>query len=76
MAATTYRLDLNNYLYKTYKNQTTLTWTQRQLGPEHGSDWESVALIHNEPYGRGTAHLLYDAKELAARQALVNLRGY
>jgi len=76
MPATTHRLDLNNYLQKTYKNQTTLTWTQRHIGPEHTSDWEAVALINHEPYGTGTAHLLDEAKELAAHQALVNLRGY
>jgi dsRNA-specific ribonuclease len=36
-------MDLHNYLQKTYKSQTTLTWAQRQLGPEHYGDWEAVA---------------------------------
>jgi len=76
MPATTYRLDLHNYLQEIYKNQTALTWTQRQLGPQDRSDWEAVALINHEQYGKGIAHRLDEAKELAARQALVNLRGY
>ena len=36
-------MDLNNYLQKTYKSQTALTWAQRQLGPAHYGDWEAVA---------------------------------
>jgi len=70
---TDYRMHLNNYLQKNFKNQTTLQWNTRQLGREHHSDWEAIALINHVEYGKGTARLLDDAREEAARQALVNL---
>jgi len=68
-------MQLNNYLQGAFKNQTVLQWRTRQLGREHNSDWEAVALINHEEYGRGTARLLDDAKEEAAYRALLNLRG-
>jgi len=73
---TDYRLQLNNYLQDTFKNSSVLLWSTRQLGREDNSDWEAVALINHVAYGTGTARHLVAAKEEAARQALVNLRGH
>jgi len=69
-------MQLNNYLQETYKNQTTLRWDTQHSGLEHQGTWKAIALINHVEYGWGTATTLDDAKEEAARQSLVNLRGF
>ncbi|KIM76683.1 hypothetical protein PILCRDRAFT_826077 [Piloderma croceum F 1598] len=71
-----HRVQLNNYVQQMYKNSTSLSWDIQQQGPEHQPSWEAVAYINHVEYGRGTASRKDLASEEAARQALVNLRGY
>jgi len=73
---TDYRMELNNYLQWAFRHQSALTWTTRQLGPEHKGAWEAVAHINHVACGTGIARLLDDAKEEAARLALIFHRGY
>jgi hypothetical protein len=88
-------VQLNNYLYRVFRNYTTLSWDNEQMGLEHNSHWRAIAhsmfffnvpifrilkdffgIVNHEEYGRGTAAKLDDAKEEAARQALVKHRGW
>jgi len=71
-----YRMQLNNYVQRVYKTHTVISWDNEQLGPEHDSNWKSVVKINHTTYGTGTARLLDNAREEAARQALISLRGY
>jgi len=65
---------LNNYLQARYRRQNMVTWEVVRHGPLHNCVWVATAHIDGVPYGLHSAGNIREAKEEAARQALVALR--
>ncbi|KIP11720.1 hypothetical protein PHLGIDRAFT_114299 [Phlebiopsis gigantea 11061_1 CR5-6] len=68
MSGDHWRLKLNNLMQATYGVQN-LRWEQYQAGPQHTAPWTAIAYIRNVEWGRGSSHILADAKEAAAQMA-------
>jgi len=54
-----------------YRRESVLIWEDKLQGPPDQGEWEAVAIINNKEYGRGCAQKLGDAREEAARLALI-----
>jgi len=69
-------MSLNNYLQKRYKRTDILTWKVIQIGPAHSCYWKVIASINDFEYGRATEASRNAAREAAAHNVLLALRGY
>ncbi|KAI0715084.1 hypothetical protein C8Q76DRAFT_729540 [Earliella scabrosa] len=69
---TRYNNDLNNYLQR-QGQLAALHWGEEQVGPPGQRAWQMTCFINGEQKGVGIAAQKGAAKDLAAREALVNL---
>jgi len=54
---------------------TDITWGETSTGTDSDIRWTLVCRVKGEPKGTGTAQRKKLAKDIAAKEALINLRG-
>jgi len=54
---------------------TDITWPESSTGKDSDIEWTVICVVKGERQGTGTARTKKLAKDIAAKEALINLRG-